>query len=699
MTRVKTHVPTSAALIAAAFTGAALLLVAGPTSAQLSPGPLATAHAALDGATSCFQCHSPGGAKSMDTRCLNCHTEVAWTIEHGRGLHGRSAKTDCASCHPDHAGRDLELIRWEEGSPEKFAHARAGFELSGKHAALECRACHRPALQRSPAAPLIERRDPARSWLGLETDCASCHADPHRAQLGPDCKRCHDTRAWKPAPGFDHVKTAFPLTGKHAAAACAKCHLAANLALARTGAGEPIPRYKPLSHQECSACHRDPHAERFGPGCAGCHATESFKVIRAGGFNHDRTRYPLRGRHARVACASCHEASRGFGPRPAFTSCGSCHRDAHAGQATLAGTPADCATCHTVGGFRPSSFTVAAHQKSAYALEGKHAGVSCAACHKQGPVSAVATLGPARVIMRPPHKRCADCHADAHGGQLRARADGGACESCHEVAGFKPSTFTEREHARLRLGLEGRHAEIACGACHGAERRGLPSPATAGGLGPARFAFALAAEIECAACHVDPHARRFAAGGARARAEGCRACHDVKAFRPSTMAVAAHAATGFPLAGAHRAVACILCHAELKSPPSTSTLIGAAAQARGLRFADTPLTCAGCHETPHGEQFVVRSDRGACEACHGVEVFKPASRFDHNRDTSFRLDGAHARAACARCHHTDDHTAAGKVRVIYRPVSGQCTSCHGPNSAHPLPESRMTSRSRNHGCP
>ena len=684
--------PTSASMTAAAV-ATALLALAGPSRAQLSPGPLASPHATLDGSTKCFQCHSPGGAKAMDARCLDCHAEVAWTIERGRGLHGRSAKADCARCHPDHAGRDLELIRWDEGAAEKFAHTRAGFELTGKHAALACRTCHRPDLRRAPVAPLIERRDPARSWLGLETDCASCHADPHRAELGADCARCHDTRTWKPAPGFDHGKTAYPLTGKHATAACARCHLAPHLTLATTGAGQLIPRYKPLSHQECSACHRDPHAERFGSRCASCHVTDSFKAIRADGFDHDRTRYPLRGRHAQVACAGCHDATRGFGPRPAFTSCQSCHRDQHAGQATLAGAPADCAACHTVDGFRPSSFTAAAHAKSSYPLSGKHADVACAACHRQGTSATVATLGPARVIMRPPHRRCADCHADTHGGQLRARPDGGACESCHAVMGFKPSTYAERDHARLRLGLDGRHAEIACSACHGAERPGLPPPAAAqSGLGPARFAFALT-EIECTACHLDPHAGRFAAGGARARVEGCRDCHDGKSFRPSTMAVAAHVTTGFPLAGAHRAAACVLCHAELKSPPPGSTLLGAAAQARALRFAEAPSTCAGCHQTPHGEQFAARPDRGACEACHDDEAFTPASRFDHNRDTAFRLDGAHARAACTRCHRSEGG-APGQARLIYRPLSGQCASCHGPNTAHPLPANRLTQGAR-----
>jgi hypothetical protein len=330
------------ALVAALLLG----LGAGAARAQVSPGPLAAAHAALDGTLQCFQCH--GGGKLMDPRCLACHTEVAWMRTQKRGLHARVADRPCAKCHPDHAGRDFKLIAWEAGTPEQFDHRDAGWILEGKHATLACRSCHKPEFQRSGAAPLLQRKDHAQSWLGLETACASCHRDPHAGQLGTDCMRCHNQAAWKPAAGFDHARTKYPLTGKHAEVACEKCHLAPTLPLAHDAKGAPIPLYTPLPHGECSACHRDPHQNRFGGACASCHTTESFHVIRKEGFNHDRTRYPLRGKHAAVECNACHDPRTAWGPKPAFATCGACHRDAHAGTATLAGKPSDCAACHRV---------------------------------------------------------------------------------------------------------------------------------------------------------------------------------------------------------------------------------------------------------------------------------------------------------------------------------------------------------------
>ena len=58
-------------------------------------------------------------------------------------------------------------------------------------------------------------------------------------------------------------------------------------------------------------------------------------------------------------------------------------------------------------------------------------------------------------------------------------------------------------------------------------------------------------------------------------------------------------------------------------------------------------------QTPHGDQFDARKDRGRCDACHTVEAFAPAGQFDHDRDASFSLKGAHEGVPCNQCHPTD----------------------------------------------
>jgi hypothetical protein len=656
------------------------VIMAAPLRAQISPGPLASAHASLEGPTQCTQCHG-NRRDAMGPQCLACHKDIGWLGERGRGLHGSAEvkATPCASCHPDHAGKDFKMVKWPEGSPEKFDHRRAGWPLRQKHAAVECQDCHVAKFLVSPPANLSARKTGV-GYAGLDTTCTSCHEDVHRAALGATCTRCHDLASWTVTPGFDHDTTAYPLTDKHAEVKCDKCHLDPRLAPRSDGKGHLVPVYKPVPFEGCASCHADPHNGALGPKCADCHTTAGFRVIDKNRFDHSRTRYPLAGRHAVVPCAGCHkDFSTAALKKPAFATCASCHADAHKGTASLAGKPVDCASCHTVNGYVPSTYTVADHAAARYPLEGKHAAVKCGACHTRSTVgTAVAQYGSAKVVMRPAFAKCTDCHADDHGGQLKARADQGQCSACHRVAGWTPSTFDSAAHATLKLPLDGRHRQVECAACHGLSRTGLPPMSRAVALGKANFLFAVP-ETDCVACHADPHQGRFEAGGARPQSGGCPTCHSTRMFRPSTTTVSVHALFGFPLEGAHRATACSACHQELARAPAAqkqSSLVLGGGRFGTLRFEEKH-DCVDCHKTPHGTQFDART--GGCAACHSEDAFQPAGKFDHNRDASFSLKGAHEKVPCAQCHAPDPKSATPSV-VRYRPLSGSCESCHGKES-------------------
>jgi hypothetical protein len=404
--------------------------------------------------------------------------------------------------------------------------------------------------------------------------------------------------------------------------------------------------------------------------------TAGFNVIDKGNFNHDQTRYPLRGAHVSVSCARCHDVPGLKTKNPPFATCTSCHKDPHAGTATLAGAVVDCASCHSVDGFTVAAFSLDQHAKTKYPLEGRHRQVACVSCHVKQPAGVpAALLGSAGIVMHPKFARCLDCHGDDHGGQLAARADGGECKACHSPAGWKPSSFTLAAHATTRFKLEGRHAEVGCQACHGAKRTGLaPFPRTVT-LGRGAVLFRLG-ELECTSCHVDPHQGRFAERGAHPVRGGCLGCHNTQGYRPSTIDVAAHDAYAFKLEGAHRAVPCVGCHAELKYQPVTSTLVQVRWTGAPLLFTTRAQGCAACHQSPHGDQFATRPGGDKCETCHGADAFAPASRFDHDRDTKFPLKGGHANVPCAKCHA--EVAGPGNIRMIrYRPVSARCESCHG----------------------
>ena len=557
--------------------------------AQVSPGALAAPHATLDGATQCFKCHEQGaGRAGMDRRCLACHGEVSAMRTAKRGFHARHAAEACAACHPDHGGRDFALIAWSKGRPEAFDHAEAGFTLQGRHAALRCRDCHQPRYQHGAVVAQVQVRDHARSWLGLEPACASCHDDIHQGGLGRDCASCHDAADWRRVPRFDHARTGWALTGAHGRATCQSCHATPAVNAGPDAKGVLKPLWKPVPHADCVACHKDPHAGHFTGACARCHTTEAWAKVDTKGFDHEQTRYPLRGRHASVRCESCHDARHG-GRHPRFAACADCHDDAHAGQATIAGRASDCAVCHDVRGFAVSTWPVAEHQRTRYALDGAHATVACAGCHTRASErsSEASTLGRARVRMRPSHNVCGDCHAD-------------------------------------------------------------------------------------------PHAGRFTIGGARPHQAGCLACHSMAAFVPSTYDGRAHADCVFPLEGGHRATPCQRCHAELDKPRGHSTLLGSR-DLRALPFDSRARACRDCHDDAHGGQFAARRDKGACESCHDFAAFSPATRFDHDRDAAFHLQGAHTRTACAACHRSG-RMADGVTRVIWRPTPKDCESCHAPDA-------------------
>ncbi len=617
------------------------LLQASVAVGQLSPGPLSQAHKSLDTPTQCTSCHVLG-SREAKFRCLDCHQEIATRIREGRGFHARIAQPpsseSCARCHSEHNGEKFLLIRWEP-SREQFDHAKTGWALDGKHAALACERCHNP--QRLPAEEKkdIQVKDLGRTFLGLSQRCQTCHEDAHRGQLGNDCQRCHTATAWKPANGFDHTKARFHLTGAHAQVACQKCHapLPAGAGLKFTG----------LAFESCQSCHADPHRGAFQQTCEQCHNTGNWRrVALASKFDHSRTDFPLLGKHLSVGCTQCH--ARGDFKKPvAHQLCLDCHRaDPHGGQFATRADRGECAACHSVEGFKPAKFTIKEHAGSAYPLLGKHAEVTCAKCHKAAGRATVYKLKFAA---------CLDCHADEHRGQFAAAPNLSRCEACHTVEGYSPSGFTLVKHKLTSFPLTGGHAAVACNDCHQPIARYLPAKV-------AKFRFE---DASCAACHNDPHKGQFRDVKSKIAsdfgASGCAACHSTRAWKD--MAGFDHGKAGFELLGTHRAVPCAGCH---QSPRMEASL-------KNVVFRNAPQECESCHEDSHAGQFA-KSGKTACAECHNSAKWRP-SLFDHER-ARFSLAGAHKDVACALCH-TTKRAVEGRPVVFYRPTATECAACHG----------------------
>ena len=641
-------------LSAAAAIAFLCLLASHPAAAQISPGPLSRPHQSLNGSTNCAECHKFGGQAQL--KCVQCHTEIATRLAAHRGLHATynippGSSQECARCHSEHNGEDFPLIKWDI---KTFNHKETGYALEGKHAGLACNKCHNATRISPQEKPLIKDKDLNRSYLGLTQACVPCHEDFHKGRLPQNCLQCHNYEDWKQVNvgKFDHSKTRYPLTGLHAEVKCEKCH---------TNGSDGKPRYAGIPFKECSDCHADPHHGTFKQACAACHTTSGWKKISTSqlseNFDHSKTKYPLEGKHAQVGCEKCH-ASGDFKKPLAFDKCTDCHKpDPHNGQFAKRTGGIECSNCHTVQGWKPSTFTVKEHATSAYPLEGGHARVDCDKCHiPKGKDT----------LFKIKFDHCTDCHTDQHGGQFVAAPYFNACDRCHTVDGYKPSTFTFAKHKETRFVLTGAHIATPCGDCHKESDQFQP-----------KTEIYRWKTLNCSSCHEDVHKGQFKDRMAQKRADGsvlgCEACHNTKSWKE--LSAFDHSKTKFPLIGAHKATACSDCH----KPPNLETKL------IDVDFTAAPLQCEECHQDVHGKQFA-KADVTRCAECHNSMKWKP-STFDHEK-TAFSLKGAHQNVRCGDCHKLTKMVAEKPV-LFYKPTPKDCASCHG--ATNPVPKTKKTS--------
>jgi hypothetical protein len=636
--------------LSAIFFLSAVLLQLTSARAQISPGPLAKAHESLSGVLNCTKCHDLG-ARDVKFKCLDCHTEIRDRLAQNRGMHAvwvprNGTSKDCVQCHSDHNGVDFQMTRWQP-SREALDHRQTGFPLTGKHANLRCEQCHN-AQEIPPAGRTgIQVKDLNRTYLGLTQACSGCHEDVHRGQLSANCAQCHNAEAWKPTPGFNHATTKYPLTGAHATVACAKCHPSVTDLRTSVANLKPFVKYTGLSFATCTGCHADPHKGAFKGTCESCHNTSNWKqVAQLEGFDHDKTAYPLVGKHRAVACSDCHNKGD-FKTPVAFAKCTDCHADYHRNQFLTRAVLEDCVDCHTVSGFKPSTFGVKEHAASKYPLEGKHAEVKCDECHiPKGKDT----------LFRITQTQCISCHEDVHKGQFTAVPYQNRCEECHSVAEFRPAHFTLARHQQTGFPLTGGHLAVPCAQCHQEQPRAS--------VIPVKYRFE---DRSCTACHNDPHSGQFREQMEARRPDGspagCEACHTTVQWKE--LRGFDHARTRFPLLGAHRGVACVDCH----RPPNFERTLD------HVNFRELPLQCSGCHNDPHAGQFAGRRDVMECSSCHNDNRWKPAD-FDHDSRTSFSLQGAHQNVPCEGCHKLT-RMVEGHAVVFYKPTPTKCVDCHG----------------------
>ena len=396
---------------------------------------------------------------------------------------------------------------------------------------------------------------------------------------------------------------------------------------------------------DCNNCHKVLEKEAQSSLCLSCHKEVNEDVKQKSGFH---------GRNVMVAkseCASCHaehlgrtaniiplekivfnHAETDFPLEGAhkMALCDSCH----AKDKKFSAAPHSCFACHEKDqphmgnlGNKCETCHNAAQWKKVAAFDHGKTKFSLRGAHEK-----VACLGcHAGEVYKGLSAACNDCHAiqDVHAGKF-----GAACQDCHTFEKWKGASFDHGK--KTRFALLGAHAKARCSDCHGASIREKISMA-------------------CFECHKTQDVHKGTLG------KECGECHGAVAWRQDVKFD--HGLTDYPLVGLHAAVACESCH-------ESSTFKGAA------------LTCIACHgkDDTHAGRFTTR-----CESCHSANGWARVA-FNHDKNTKFRLTGAHAKAGCYDCHTQKNVTSAElptncyachKAQDVHRGAYGKdCARCH-----------------------
>ena len=396
------------------------------------------------------------------------------------------------------------------------------------------------------------------------------------------------------------------------------------------------------AHAQASAGTHSPHGNLNVP-CQNCHTANGWRPIRAvPEFDHNQTRYPLRGMHQSVTCVQCHV-------KPVFTNvgqrCQDCHADIHRRQ-----LGANCEQCHTVRGWQVSIQQVQQHNNR-FPLTGAHAAVDCDSCHKGAANSQFQTMS----------TECYSCHASDFTKATNPNHAAGkfstTCQTCHSTDTWLSANF---DHASVGFPLTGGHQvpPRQCTDCHLNNNYNLSSTA-------------------CVTCHLkDYQGTTNPNHVAAAFSQTCNQCHNTTSWSNASFN---HSLTAFPLTGMHTVPPrqCIDCHVN-------------------NNYNLTTATCVSCHmkdfQGTTNPNHAISNFPQACDSCHNTTSWLNAT-FKHS-STGFPLTGSHVvpprqctdchvnnnynltTTACVSCHQTDYNNATTPVNHIAIGFPTTCDTCH-----------------------
>ena len=484
----------------------------------------------------------------------------------------------------------------------------------------------------SYAADVVDKMEKAlmpgplsKAHAKYEDDCNNCHKFFRQSRQNDMCLNCHDHENIK-----RDIKSGKGFHGR-------------------------IPG---IDDKDCKVCHRE-HIGRDA----------DIVMFDKQTFNHNETDFVLRGSHLVVQCKSCHKPKKKY--HEALHECIDCHKENEPHKGKLGKV---CNSCHRESSWNDFQFD---HSKTKFELVGKHKGVQCRDCHPQE-----------RYLSTP--KECYSCHKtdDKHDGRF-----GQNCKKCHSSNGWAQNSFDHDKDTKFKL--TGSHERVGCNQCHQ----------------DGKNAYKEKLSNDCYACHKfnDEHKGQFG--------KKCQDCHNTKAWGKNKFN---HDKTDFPLKDKHKDVGCKDCHpGNIKDKVSTKCydchkqddvheghqgemcndchsekgwagsvnfdhnlfrfpLLGSHAALAceechsSSNFKETKFQCYACHkkDDPHKRQLSTE-----CGVCHVSNDFK-AWAFDHDKQTDFKLKGAHKGIDCLVCHKDP----VNNMKDLKLPKT--CYACHAADDAH-----------------
>jgi hypothetical protein len=424
---------------------------------------------------------------------------------------------------------------------------------------------------------------------------------------------------------------------------CLDCHDHKDLA-GRINAGKGFHATADVKGKKCEACHHEHKGRSYD--------LMGWVSIKGGqkAFDHDKTGWPLNGKHVSTDCNDCHKSTNKQGLRVFMGTdslCGAsgCHlRDQpHKFERK---DMLRCERCHGESVWKPQKrilqFNHDDRRDAGMPILGSHKDVPCTKCHQK----AVFNLP----FDKPDSCGNSGCHQSPHTNHLFGAKP---CEWCHSPT-FKTLKqqynrdmpfFDHSERTKFDLGA---HKKLKCYDCHKKD------------LGEARPVG------KCEQCHAkdNKHGDRFEAFGKPL--PKCSTCHPTTGWKPTAFNHSNN--TKFALSGKHGDVTCRKCHRG-KGPADFENFNG-------------QTGCKECHEhkkvhadaeNPNGKYNTTQ-----CLGCHKaggvIEVqYDKIVKTYHGPQSNFPLVKSHKNVPCEDCHKSRTQ----KNRTSFEKESPECGArCH-----------------------